>query len=73
GDPWQGKGVGAELLKRLMRIARERGFHSLTGTVLAENTTMLALGRRFGFTIKSGAGPGEFDLKIDLRELPADF
>lgn len=73
GDPWQGKGVGAELMKRLMRIARERGFHFISGTVLAENTTMLALARKLGFTIKNGAGPGDFDLRADLRELPEDF
>ncbi len=70
GDPWQGKGVGAELLKRLMRIARERGFRSLTGTVLAENTTMLALARKLGFVIGKGAGADDYDLRIDLQQVP---
>jgi acetyltransferase len=70
GDPWQGKGVGAELLKRLMRIARERGFRSLTGTVLAQNTTMLALARKLGFVIEKGAGADDYDLRIDLQQVP---
>ena len=34
---------------------------------------MLALARKLGFTIKNGAGPGDFDLRADLRELPEDF
>lgn len=52
GDPWQGKGIGASLLKRCLGIARDRGVREVTGTVLAENTQMLALGRKLGLKIK---------------------
>ena len=45
GDPWQGQGVGAELMQRLLSIARERSFAFLTGSALADNTTMLTLAR----------------------------
>ena len=45
GDPWQGKGIGAALLESCLAIARERGFQSIWGMVLTENTQMLALGR----------------------------
>ena len=38
--------------------------------MLAENKTMLALGKKLGFTIKRGEQSGEFDLTLDLSQLP---
>jgi len=32
GDPWQGKGIGAALLKRCLSIAKERGIETVMGT-----------------------------------------
>jgi GNAT superfamily N-acetyltransferase len=49
GDPWHGRGIGAHLLTTCLDIARERGFRSIWGMVLAENKGMLALGRKLGF------------------------
>ena len=37
GDPWQGKGIGAQLLQTCLDIARERGFRNIWGVALAEN------------------------------------
>jgi acetyltransferase len=66
GDPWQGNGIGAALLKRCLSIAKERGLERVNGFVLAENTQMLALGRKLGFSIKKVADAGEYELTIDL-------
>ena len=71
GDPWQGRGIGAHLLTKCLEIAKERGFGTIWGTVLAENKTMLALGKKLGFTIKPGEQSGEFDLTLDLSQLPS--
>jgi acetyltransferase len=68
GDPWQGKGIGAALLQRCISIAKERGIEKVMGTVLAENTQMLALGKKLGFNIKKVSGAGEFDLSIEFRK-----
>ncbi len=38
--------------------------------MLAENKGMLALGRKLGFTIKRGGQSGEFDLTLDMTQLP---
>ncbi len=38
GDPWQGKGIGAELLQRCLSIAKERNLETVYGQVLSENT-----------------------------------
>jgi acetyltransferase len=67
GDAWQGKGIGAELLKRCLSIARERGIKRIFGTVLAENTQMLKLGRKLGFNIKKGSDYSEYELSLTLN------
>ena len=68
GDPWQGKGIGAALLKRCLEIARERGIENVHGTVLSENTQMLTLGRRLGFKIKRVEDAPEYELTIDFSK-----
>ena len=65
-DPWQGKGIGAALLQRCLFIAKERGIQKVMGTVLAENTQMLALGRKLGFNIKKEQDVPEYELSIDF-------
>jgi acetyltransferase len=69
GDPWHGKGIGAELLKRCLVIARERGIETVWGVVLSENTQMLALGRKLGFSVKRSPDfPSNYELKLDLKK-----
>jgi acetyltransferase len=69
GDPWQGKGIGAELLKRCLSISRERGIEKVTGIVLPENTQMLALGKKLGFSATKVTGESDYKLSIDLTKL----
>jgi acetyltransferase len=66
GDPWHGKGIGAELLKRCLSISKERGIENVKGIVLPENSQMLALGKKLGFVMKKIVGESEFELNIDL-------
>jgi acetyltransferase len=66
GDHWHGKGIGAELLKRCLSISKGCGIEIVKGIVLPENTQMLALGKKLGFTAKKIAGESEFELNIDL-------
>ncbi|WP_242332920.1 MULTISPECIES: bifunctional acetate--CoA ligase family protein/GNAT family N-acetyltransferase [Anaeromyxobacter] len=51
-DAWQGKGIGARLLRMLIAAARARGILRLEGEVLHENTTALELMARVGFSIR---------------------
>ena len=67
GDPWQGKGIGVALMEHLIAIARERGMASICGFVLAENTHMLALARKFGFDISKVPNEAQYELRKDLR------
>jgi acetyltransferase len=69
GDPWQGKGIGAALMDRLIAIAKERGKETLCGWVLGENTQMLALARKLGFKISWDLEGHQYDIETDLRAL----
>jgi acetyltransferase len=65
-DQWQGKGIGAELLKRCISIAQTRRIENVYGTVLAENTQMLKLARKLGFSIKKVPQEPEYELSLLL-------
>ncbi len=65
-DALQGKGIGASLLLRSLGIARLRGIKSVCGLVLAENTQMLALGRKLDFKVKRIPQSTEYELTITL-------
>jgi acetyltransferase len=69
GDPWQGQGIGAQLLLRLIDVAIKQGVERMWGTVLKENYQMLNLGRRLGFELKHNSDEGTYDLTIDLKQL----
>jgi acetyltransferase len=66
GDPWQGKGIGAKLLRRCLKIAKEHGTEAVSGSVLYENTQMLVLGKKLGFRIKKAPESGVYELNLDL-------
>jgi len=68
GDAWQGKGIGAALLKRCLTIAEKRGIEEVWGAILAENIQMLSLAKKLGFKFKNAPGSGEYELSIDLRQ-----
>lgn len=72
GDPWQGKGIGALLLENCLHIAKERGIETVWGTVLRENTQMLALGRKLGFSVCRVPESTDCELTIDLRAVTFD-
>ncbi|MDY6825301.1 MAG: bifunctional acetate--CoA ligase family protein/GNAT family N-acetyltransferase [Thermodesulfobacteriota bacterium] len=63
-DQWHGKGVGATLLERCLDLARQLEIEKVYGTVLADNTKMLALGKKLGFTIKRVPGADTYELSL---------
>ncbi len=64
GDAWQGKGIGAGLLQKLLLIAEKRGFKVIHGIVLKENRNMIALGQKMGFMVRMDQESGEYELRI---------
>jgi len=49
-DDWNGRGLATVLMERLRDAARDAGYRRMTGTVLAENDSMLRLMARLQFT-----------------------
>ena len=68
-DEWQGKGIGASLLKQCLNAAWQKGNKQVIGLVLAENTQMLKLGKKLGFDIKRVQGSSEYELTIDYNSM----
>jgi len=52
-DEWQGKGLGREMMRFLIDVARSRGLETMVGWVLASNSGMLRLCSELGFRIAS--------------------
>ena len=48
-DDWQQKGIGRQLMERLMNVARDRGLEIMEGDVLSQNNKMLRLCKKLGF------------------------
>ena len=66
GDPWQGHGVGAELLRRLAVIAAHRGYKTLWGLVLRENRAMIELAHKLKWPVFFDADFSEVEIRLDL-------
>lgn len=63
-DPYQGRGLGSELLRRLLQVGRDEGLRRVTGEILAENRPMQALCARLGAAFGSTGGP---EMKVDFN------
>jgi acetyltransferase len=55
-DRWQRRGLGTELLRRLVRIGRDEGLRAITADLLASNTGMRRTARAVGFEIEEELG-----------------
>jgi acetyltransferase len=58
-DAWQGSGVAGLLMLSLMDAARERGFRTMEGYVLAHNHKMLKFARQLGFSVRRDPDGGD--------------
>lgn len=65
-DAWQGQGLGAELLRRVIDCARERGFEFLTASTLAHNRPMLVVFEHAGLPIRKKVESGVVDVRLSL-------
>ena len=68
-DDWQGRGVGTELLDRLVTRAHEEDVDRFTALVLAQNNEALRLLERLGDTVQRSSGP-QVELDVALPPPP---
>ena len=54
-DAWQGQGLGAELLKRVVKAGREENLRRILGHILLENHAMSHLCQKVGFKVRQEA------------------
>jgi acetyltransferase len=66
-DDWQKRGIGRQLMQRLMTVARDRGIEIMEGEVLSNNSKMLRLCERLGF--RTARQPDEPDVVQVRRHL----
>jgi acetyltransferase len=65
-DSMQGKGLGTELVKRLIEIARAEKIARVRGDILAENTAMLNVCKKLGFRSKRSLTDPTVEVELAL-------
>jgi acetyltransferase len=65
-DPWQGRGLGTELLASVVRVAREEGFQRLSGEILRDNLAVQAIFKKTGFTLRAMDDPATVSAALEL-------
>ncbi|MBI1800644.1 MAG: bifunctional acetate--CoA ligase family protein/GNAT family N-acetyltransferase, partial [Chloroflexi bacterium] len=65
-DPYQGHGLGSELLKRLIQIGRDEKLRRLTADILSDNLAMQRVSRRLGFRLRRQLGDSSVMAELAL-------
>jgi acetyltransferase len=65
-DAFQKRGLGTELLRRLIDIGRDEGLNRITGDILTANYDMQHISEKLGFRIASTDDPGVVRAELDL-------
>jgi acetyltransferase len=65
-DQYQHKGLGTELLGRLIQVARDARLDRIVATILLENTSIRALFARYGFRVHEDADMGVVETVLTL-------
>jgi acetyltransferase len=66
-DRWQHQGLGSELLRRLIEVARAEGIEQVRGYILPENRAMERICRELGFTASYDMVEGVLRATLDVR------
>jgi acetyltransferase len=66
-DRYQGKGLGTELLSRIVAVGRGENLERVFGDILAENVPMQRICERVGFILRAVPEDGLVSAQIDLR------
>jgi len=70
-DAWQRHGLAARLMRKLIDAAAQAGVKQLADITLYDNTAMLALARKLGFSLRRDAGnPNVTRLRLTLDPAP---
>jgi acetyltransferase len=70
-DRFQHAGLGTELLRKLIEIARAEKISRIVAHILPENAGMLGLAKRFGFEVQDSGDPGTLTAVLSLQDFPS--
>jgi acetyltransferase len=71
-DEWHHRGLGVDLMRRLIAVARSRGLETMVGWVLADNPRMLEMVSHLGFaTERDPDDPRNRRVTLPLQAAPA--
>jgi acetyltransferase len=65
-DNWPGKGLGAALLRLLVRLGRQSHLRRIIGHILPDNTSMERVSEKVGFKLRFNTDADEWFAKMDL-------
>ncbi len=65
-DPWQRHGLGTQLLRMLVQVARDERIERITMRILGDNHEMRQLALKVGFGVKHLPGSGEYRAELVL-------
>lgn len=69
----KGRGLGWLMMKHMIAYAREHGLKTVSGQVLAENSTMLQMCSELGFQTQLDPDePGVYRVELTLADVPAE-
>lgn len=64
---WQGRGLGRQMMDKLIRYLREHGTAEVVGQCLPENVGMAALARQTGFAVSTASEQETVAMRLSLR------
>ena len=67
-DDYHGKGVATQLLKHLIRIARENSIELFEAEMMSSNTKMLEVFEHSGYELKRSRDPGSVRVVFPIRD-----
>jgi acetyltransferase len=65
-DAYQNRGLGTELLRRVIRVAREEGLRAVSSEMMADNLAMQVISRELGFRMKMQNGFASMRARLEL-------
>ncbi len=66
-DEWQGKGIGANLIRHLIQHAKANGLNGLVADVMLDNRAMLNVFHKSGLEVQSSLREGVCHLKMPFK------
>lgn len=65
-DAYQNRGIGEELLRRVIRVAREEGVSAVSAEMMPDNLAMQVITKQLGFTVKMQDGFSSMRAKLEF-------